>query len=839
MPTYTCEKCARVFKQKSGYDDHINKKKDCSQTTIINEVIEKKVEQKINEKVRNLTPYPPLDLSGNEEHDKPILQSFFEDLHNLLWNRAGLNPEKALDHLTFFFAYRLIEIQADLLNLPQECRWSFVASLKNENDLFETIKKGVASFRSKPKTKPFFKPHEIQKADIVSEIVQQINRIPLKALQETDTLGNIFEYMLGRGMSTMSDEGQYFTNRTICKLAFKLCYDIKKTLRRSDRSLCTFADWFCGTGGFPAAYVKGVKDVLGDSVNWKKDSSSIYCQDMNLSSVTTSLLNLLILTGYPFSSDNIRSANSFTDSIIMGSNAPFKGLTIDYCFMNPPYGGDKSKGKEYKFAYAKKVKDESGKTTTKFLVNEDIQSIGIQDDDKVSAGVQLSMATLSSDGGICAIVLPQGFFFGASKKCVELRKKIAEEYKIHYVVDIASGSFLNTGTKTSMMVFQRGVGPTEKVKFIGLDEKLLIEATLADLRSKSYSLNYKQYLPQSTVEVEGFEMVKLGDIINIHFGERITKKDNIGTIYPVYGGGDNTFKTDKKNREGITCKVSRFGISEHNCVQIIHGEYWLMDSGFTITAKDDKALNSYIWNWLLQNKKVVYQCGRATAQMNMDIDTFKFIQIPLPSLERQQEIVQAIDIWTNLAQQEESTLKMLEQQMMFEVKEMGRGKPRVKLGDVCDFWGGKAIKKENRSETGKIPYYGSNGITGYMDTHIFDGQYIITGQDGTLGTFYNVNNKFWASNHTHILCPKKDKVLLLHDALYYILKAFFDIDKIQTGSCIPKITLTNIKDYEIPLPSLEEQQTLQPHFDEIRHKHAKIAEYKAKAQDAIKKFIPK
>lgn len=270
MPTYTCEKCARVFKQKSGYDDHINKKKDCSQTTIINEVIEKKVEQKINEKVRNLTPYPPLDLSGNEEHDKPILQSFFEDLHNLLWNRAGLNPEKALDHLTFFFAYRLIEIQADLLNLPQECRWSFVASLKNENDLFETIKKGVASFRSKPKTKPFFKPHEIQKADIVSEIVQQINRIPLKALQETDTLGNIFEYMLGRGMSTMSDEGQYFTNRTICKLAFKLCYDIKKTLRRSDGSLCTFADWFCGTGGFPAAYVKGVKDVLGDSVNWKK-----------------------------------------------------------------------------------------------------------------------------------------------------------------------------------------------------------------------------------------------------------------------------------------------------------------------------------------------------------------------------------------------------------------------------------------------------------------------------------------------------------------------------------------------------------------------------------------
>ena len=42
----------------------------------------------------------------------------------------------------------------------------------------------------------------------------------------------------------------------------------------------------------------------------------------------------------------------------------------------------------------------------------------------------------------------------------------------------------------------------------------------------------------------------------------------------------------------------------------------------------------------------------------------------------------------------------------------------------------------------------------------------------------------------------------------------------------------------IPLPPLTEQQTLQSDFDEIRHKHAKIAEYKAKAQAAIQRLIP-
>jgi restriction endonuclease S subunit len=46
------------------------------------------------------------------------------------------------------------------------------------------------------------------------------------------------------------------------------------------------------------------------------------------------------------------------------------------------------------------------------------------------------------------------------------------------------------------------------------------------------------------------------------------------------------------------------------------------------------------------------------------------------------------------------------------------------------------------------------------------------------------------------------------------------------------------KDILIPLPPLAEQQRLQPDFDEIRHKHAKIAEYRAKAKEAIERLIP-
>jgi type I restriction enzyme S subunit len=836
MPAYICEKCAKSFKQKSGFDDHMKKKNDCSVNTLLNALIENNVTEKVKEAVRQLNPLAEIVLPQDKLQQEAVLQKFFEDLHNLLWNRAGLNPERALEHMTFFFAYRLIEAQADILALPQECRWSYIAGLKNENDLFEAIKKGVSSFRAKPKTKPFFKPHEIQKADIVFEIVRQINRIPLKALQESDTLGNIFEYMLGRGMSTMSDEGQYFTNRTICRLAFKLAYNIKKSLRRADGTLCTFADWFCGTGGFPAEYVKGVKTHLAD-VDWKKESGAVYCQDMNLSSVTTTLLNMLILTGIPFSGDKIRGSNSFSDTITTGVGAPFPGLMVDYCFMNPPYGGDKSKGKDYKFAYAKKIKAEDGTTSKKFFVNAEIQSIGIEDDDKVSAGVQLAMATLSADGGVCCIVLPQGFFFGSSKKCVELRKKIAEQYKIHYVVDIASGAFLNTGTKTSLMVFQRGVGPTEKVSFIGLDETVLVEATLEELRSKHYSLNYKQYLLQTAVEVEGFEMVKLGDVIELEYGEYITKATTERGDFPSYGGGDASYTINKFNRDSKFV-VNKDGMSKQ-CIRFVPGKFWLNHHGWTFSSKNKTSTTEhYVGTWLLQNQEMVYNLGNGTAQKGMKTTDFLSLQIPLPSIERQQQIVEAIDGWMNLAHQEEVALKILEKQMMFQVKEMGRGQPRVKLGEVCDVNSGQSFRKEDIVD-GDVPVIGGGKIVGYHNQSNRPGnEFSITRVGDCCINWFN--SPYMLTEHGFAITLKDSKLnkSLLNTIYYHFNNIKDDLILQYDGTAQKLITKTKLRDFDIPTFKLDEITQLQSDFDEIRHKHAKIAYYKAKAQEAILRLIP-
>lgn len=820
MPELTCERCLQEFTKKDRYDSHLARKNPCKVPKAVKEIIQEKVQEEVR-KINTTELLLPVD----KKHQEDILQKFFEDLHNLLWNKAGLNPERALEHMTFFFAYRLIEIQADNLSLPKECRWSFLANHSNENDAYDTLKKGCQAFQKNTITKPFFKKPEIERADIIFEIIRQINRIPIKALQETDTLGNIFEYMIGRGMSTMSDEGQYFTNRSICRLAFKLSYDIKGTLRRKDGSLCTFADWFCGTGGFPAEYVKGVNEYIKD-INWEKESSAIYCQDMNVSSVTTTLLNMLILTGIPFGSTNIRSSNSFSDPIVKGG--PYDNISIDYCFMNPPYGGDKSKGKEYKFAYAK------GKgVDKKYIVNLDIQSIGIEDDDKVSAGVQLAMATLAP-GGVCSIVLPQGFFFGASKKCVELRKKIAEDYKIWYVVDIASGSFINTGTKTSMMVFQKGVGPTEKVSFIGLDEKELVDATLEELRSKHYSLNYKQYLPQNAVEVDGFDMVKLGDLVTISTGKNTTPDDKKGTMYPYYGTSGITGYTDHFLEDGEYILTARNGTIGNTF--LIKGKSYPSDHMFTLRT-NDKCLLKYMYYWMMSNKKVMENLANVTTIPGITRASLVEIQIPLPSLERQQQIVEAIDGWTNLAQNEEVSLKMLEKQMMFQMKEMGKGQARVKLGNILKPVKGKRYSVNEGNESGKYPLLRSsqNGKVKWMDSYTYEGPFITAGNGGQANFGYF--EKFNASTHTLVYETYENA---LKEFVYYYLQINLNYinDVCFQGTALKNLNITSFMEFEIPLPPITEQQTLQSDFDEIRHKHAKIAIYKAKAQEVIQRLIP-
>ena len=121
------------------------------------------------------------------------------------------------------------------------------------------------------------------------------------------------------------------------------------------------------------------------------------------------------------------------------------------------------------------------------------------------------------------------------------------------------------------------------------------------------------------------EIKTLKDVSKINYGKRITKTKDEGSEYLAYGGGDlMSYKVNQYNRDGITYKVSRDGLSKHNCITKLYGKLFLNDTALTLDTLDDKIVtNNYIGEFLLRHKNYIYNnCTHGTAQLHIDIDIY-------------------------------------------------------------------------------------------------------------------------------------------------------------------------------------------------------------------------
>jgi type I restriction-modification system DNA methylase subunit len=148
----------------------------------------------------------------------------------------------------------------------------------------------------------------------------------------------------------------------------------------------------------------------------------------------------------------------------------------------------------------------------------------------------------------------------------------------------------------------------------------------------------------------------LGEVCSIDYGTRIVKGNNTEGEYPVYGSGRAMFSTNTFNREGYNILIGRFALSLE-CVRFINVKIFLNDSGLSVKPKTDILLHKYIGYYLLHNQSIIYNCARGTAQKNLEMDIFKSIIIPIPSLERQKEIVEYCEYNDTLIKQLEKEIE--------------------------------------------------------------------------------------------------------------------------------------------------------------------------------------
>jgi type I restriction enzyme S subunit len=97
------------------------------------------------------------------------------------------------------------------------------------------------------------------------------------------------------------------------------------------------------------------------------------------------------------------------------------------------------------------------------------------------------------------------------------------------------------------------------------------------------------------------------------------------------------------------------------------------------------------------------------------------------------------------------------------IKTFPRNWETAQLGDLVEILDHLRIpvnRSERSERPGSYPYYGATGQVGWIDDYLFNGEYILLGEDGApfLEPYrpkaYLVRGKFWVNNHAHVLKPK-------------------------------------------------------------------------------------
>lgn len=129
--------------------------------------------------------------------------------------------------------------------------------------------------------------------------------------------------------------------------------------------------------------------------------------------------------------------------------------------------------------------------------------------------------------------------------------------------------------------------------------------------------------------------------------------------------------------------------------------------------------------------------------------------------------------------------------------------------------------KEREKRKGIYPYYGAASIVDNIDDFLFNGTYLLMGEDGTVVTddekpvLQYVTGKFWVNNHAHVLQGKGN---FSTEFVYLALKNT-NIKHIVTGAVQPKINQGNMNSLPILSPSTETlnafQKAIKPIFAHI------------------------
>lgn len=134
------------------------------------------------------------------------------------------------------------------------------------------------------------------------------------------------------------------------------------------------------------------------------------------------------------------------------------------------------------------------------------------------------------------------------------------------------------------------------------------------------------------------------------------------------------------------------------------------------------------------------------------------------------------------------------------------------LEECCDILDNKRVpinSEEREKRQGEIPYYGANGLQGFIDDFIFNEPLILIAEDGgqfneyaTRPIAYRIYGKSWINNHAHVLRAKKE---FYQNTIFYSLE-HKDIQSYIVGGTRTKLNQSALRQISILIPNDRTEQ---------------------------------
>ena len=328
----------------------------------------------------------------------------------------------------------------------------------------------------------------------------------------------------------------------------------------------------------------------------------------------------------------------------------------------------------------------------------------------------------------------------------------------------------------------------------------------------------------------GVEYETLENVSEIKRGIRVVKSQlNESGKYPVYQNSLTPLGFyEQNNAPANTTFIIVAGAAGEIGYSIC--DFWAADDCFYFLPSA-KLLNRYIYHFMLMKQPYLLSKVRKASIPRLARSAIEKLNIPVPPLEVQREIVRILDQFTELTAELTAELTSRKKQYGYYRDKLLMHSKEVTwmtLGDIGNVCMCKRIMKAETSREGDVPFFKIGTFGKEPDAYISQEKFdeyrekysfpkkgdVLISAAGTIGrtviydgkpAYYQDSNIVWLDND-------ETKVLNKYLFYYYQLQPW----AVSTGGTIARLYNDNISKAKIAVPSLEEQRrivSILDHFD--------------------------